>query len=143
MAKDQEPKPKSGFTVGEIEGRMRKYGLEIALCVVFILTAIFTLVWGGAMLLWSILLAMIFGIIGVLVPKSMHKVTIHSHEFVNREKITSIIIAVIAFLIAIFLPPIIFAIVGLMAGKSFSIDADRKGTNFDPDSKDDNEEEDH
>lgn len=123
MAKDEEQKGKGGFTVGEIEGKVRKYGLEIALCVVFILTAIFALVWGGAMLLWSILLGMIFAIIGVLVPNSMHKVTTHALKFTSKEKVTGIIMAVIACLLAIFLPPIIFAVVGLVAGKSFSFDA--------------------
>lgn len=123
MAKDQEKKPRGGFTVGEIEGKVRKYGLEIALCVVFILTAIFALIWGGGMVLWSILLSMIFAIIGVLVPKSMHKITTHALRFIYRERITSIVIAVVAVLISIFLPPIIFAIVGLIAGKSFSLDA--------------------
>ena len=123
MAKDEDQKSKGGFTVGEIENKVRKFGLEIALCIVFILTAIFALVWGGAMLLWSILLCMIFAIIGVLVPNSMHKVTTHALKFTAKEKVTGIIMTVVACLLAIFLPPIIFAVVGLIAGKSFSFDA--------------------
>lgn len=123
MAKDDEQKPKSGFTVGEIEGKMRKYGLEIILTVVFILTAIFALIHGGGMLHWSILLCMIFAIIGLLVPKAMNKVTTHALKFVTKEKITGIITAIVAILIAIFLPAIIFAIVGIVAGKTFSFDA--------------------
>ena len=123
MADDPNDKSKGGFTVGELEGKMKKYGLEIALCLVFILTAIFALVWGGAMLVWSILLCMIFAIVGVLVPKSAHKISLASLTFVSTEEITAIIVAVLACLVAIFIPPIIFAIMGAVAGKAIANDA--------------------
>ena len=143
MAKDHEPKSKSGFTVGELEGKMKKYGLEIALCVTFILTAIFAMVWGGAMILWSILLCMIFAIIGVLVPRSMHKILSHTLKFVYKEKITSIIIAVIGIVVGIFLPPIIFAIIGLIAGKSFAMDALVHGADIEHDVHDHHHDHEH
>ncbi len=140
MTKDQEPKNKGGFTVGELEGKVKKYGLEIALCVVFVLTAVFALVHGSSMLHWSILLCMIFAIVGILVPKSMDKITTHALRFIYKEKITSIVMGVIACLVAIFLPPIIFAIVGLVAGKAFSLDGHMKN----PHSKeDDHDHHDH
>lgn len=126
MENDKEPDEKSGLTLGEIEGKMRRYGLEIGLCVTFILTAIFTLIWGGAWVTWSILLSMILGVIGALMPKAIDKATCASLSFIYREKVTSIVVAVIAFLIAIILPPLIFAVVGLIAGKSFALDAQRK-----------------
>ncbi len=123
MSNDQEDKSKGGFTVGELEGKMKKYGLEIALCVIFILTAIFALVWGGAMMVWSVLLCMIFAIVGVLVPKSTHKVASQSMRFICKEMITAILVGVVACLIGVFIPPFIFALVGLIAGKTIAVDA--------------------
>ena len=108
--------------MAEIEGKFKKYSIEIILCVIYILTAIFALVWGGAMIVWSILLSMIFAIIGSLLPQSMHKVVNQAHKFIHREQITSIIIGIIFILVSIFLPAIIFAIIGLMAGKTLSLD---------------------
>jgi hypothetical protein len=113
----------NGFTVSELESRVKKYGLEICMCAVFILTAIFTLAWGGSMLLWSILLSMIFGIIGAIFPKPVKK-TFHSTlEFIYKEKVTCIAAAVISILASIFLPVVIFALVGLIAGKSIALHA--------------------
>jgi len=112
-----------GFTMGELEGKMKKYGLEISLCVIFVLSAIFSLIWGGAWLVWSIILTMILGIIGVLFPHTVHNMSTKALHYIYKEKVTSIIIAVVGLLLSIFLPPLIFAAVGLIAGKSFSIDA--------------------
>lgn len=128
-------KKAGGFTVGDIEGKMKKYGLEITLCTMFILTAVFTLIWGGAMAVWSILLCMIFAIIGVLIPRSTHKISTHSLKFVYREKVTSIIVAVAGILISIFIPAIIFAIIGLIAGKTFSKDAEMEVASLEPDER--------
>lgn len=119
MADD--PKSRGGFTVSELEGKVKKYGLEICLCAIFILTAIFTLVWGGMILLWSILLSMIFGIVGVLAPKPMDKILHSALQFAYKEKVTGIVVAVAGLLVSILLPPIVFAIVGLVAGKSLAM----------------------
>lgn len=113
-----EQKPRGGFTVSEIENKFKEYGLEICLCIMFILTAIFTLVWGGAMLLWSILLSMILAIVGVLFPKPVKKILNGCMEFICKEKTTSIVSAVLGILVSIFLPVIIFALFGLVAGKA-------------------------
>ena len=81
-----EEKPRGGFTVSELEDKAKKYGLEICLCTMFILTAIFTLVWGGAMILWSILLCMILGIVGVLFPKPVKKsFTMEWNLFIKKK----------------------------------------------------------
>lgn len=122
MADENEPK-KGGFTVGEIEGKMRKYGLEISLCVMFVLTAIFLNIWGGSMLFWAILLSMLCAIVGVLVPKAVHKAMSQALRFVYREKVTSIVVVVVGILLSIFLPIVTLGIVGLFAGKAFALDA--------------------
>jgi hypothetical protein len=122
MSDEKKSPSKGGFTVGELEGKVRKFGVEIVLCASFVLTAIFALIWGGAMMVWSILLCMIFSIIGALVPKSIHKLAHHTARFALKDKVTGIVIAVVLILLSIFLPPIVFAIVGAKAGKSFLLD---------------------
>jgi hypothetical protein len=118
---DNEQKPRNGFTVSELENKVKKYGVEICLCTVFVLTAIFTLVWGGAMILWSILLCMILGIIGALFPKHVKKILYTGMELACKEKVSSIATAIVAILLSIFLPLVIFALVGLIAGKSIAL----------------------
>ncbi|OGN62872.1 MAG: hypothetical protein A3F09_00020 [Chlamydiae bacterium RIFCSPHIGHO2_12_FULL_49_11] len=120
----EENKPKSGFTVQELQGKAKKFGLEIALCVIFVLTAIFALVWSSAYMVWSILLGMIFAIVGALLPKSVHKFTTSALRFIYREKATSIVFAVLGLVLAVALPMLIFGMVGLIAGKSFLIDSE-------------------
>ncbi len=122
MADEQKPQ-RGGFTVSELEIKAKKYGLEICLCAMFLLTAIFTLAWGGAMLLWSILLSMLFGIVGVIFPKHVKKIMHSGMEFIYKEKVTSITFAVIGILVSIFLPVIIFALVGAVAGKTIAMHA--------------------
>ncbi len=113
----------NGFTVSELESRVKKYGLEICMCVTFILSAIFTLAWGGSMLLWSILLCMILAVIGAIFPKPVKRAFHSTLEFIYKERVTSIAAAVISILASIFLPVIIFALVGLIAGKSIALHA--------------------
>ena len=114
MADNQ--KPKGGFTVSELEDKMKKYGLEICLCAMFILAAIFALVWGGMILSWSILLTMILSIVGVLIPNPTHTALNSAFKFIYKEKVTSIVAATVGLLISILLPPLTFALVGVVAG---------------------------
>ncbi len=118
MADEEKKQSRGGFTVSELECKAKQYGLEICLCAMFILTAIFTLVWGGAMVLWSILLTMILGIVGVLFPKLVRKILHAGMEFICKEKVTCIVAAVIGVLLSILLPVVIFALFGLVAGKA-------------------------
>ena len=110
--------PRGGFTVSELEDKFKKYGLEICLCAMFILSAIFALIWGGMMLSWSILLTMILGIVGILLPKQIQKVHKATFDFIYKEKVTAIAAAVIGILLSILIPPLVFAFTGLVAGKS-------------------------
>lgn len=118
MADEPNKPEKKGFTVGEIEGKFKKYGMEISLSVIFVLTMIFALVWGGAWTAWSIILCMIGGVVGALLPEPIHKCLHASASFATKERVTGIVVAVVGVLLAIFIAPIIFAIVGLAAGKT-------------------------
>ncbi len=111
-------KSNKGFTVSELESKMQKHGPEICFCAMFILAAIFALIWSGMILSWSILLTMILGIVGVLIPKHVHKAIMASLHFIYKEKVTSLVAAVIGLLISILLPPLVFALVGAVAGRA-------------------------
>jgi len=117
---NNDTKGKKGFTVSELEGKAKKYASEIGLAVIFFLTAIFTLVWGPSMKFWAILLAMIFAIMGAVIPNSMMDFLSKALDFVYRERIMLIVTGVVLMIIGIFIPAIIFAFVGLIAGGALS-----------------------
>ncbi|MCH9617554.1 MAG: hypothetical protein SP4CHLAM5_06790 [Chlamydiia bacterium] len=117
---------KTGFTVSELEGTAKKYASEIGLGVIFAMTAIFTLIWGGAMMVWSIILAMILAIIGAVVPGSMMSAISKSLDYVYRERVMLIITGVVLLVVAIFIPVLIFALVGLISGGSLSLSMKKK-----------------
>jgi len=106
--------------VSEIEDKFKKHGVEICLCAMFILAAIFALIWGGMMLSWSILLTMILGIVGVLLPKQIQKGQKAAFDFIFKEKVTSIAAAVVGILLSILIPPLVFAFTGVVAGQSLA-----------------------
>ncbi len=131
MANDQNPL--KGFKISELENKVKEYGLEISLCSMFVLTAIFTLVWGEPMLRWSILLTMILGIIGIVFPKQVKKALHSSMEFAFKEKATRIALAVIGIIVSVLLPAAMFAFIGLLAGKSIVMHASQSCDNCNSD----------
>jgi ABC-type multidrug transport system fused ATPase/permease subunit len=122
----KENEKKTGFTVSELEGTAKKYASEIGLGVIFAMTAIFTLIWGGAMMVWSVILSMILAIIGALVPGSMMAGISKALDYVYRERVMLIITGVVLLVVAIFIPVLIFALVGLIAGGSLSLSMKKK-----------------
>ena len=116
-------KPKNkGFTIEEIEKHVKKYGLELSFSIIFVLTAIFTFLWGGTVLTFSILSGLAFGILGILIPKPVHKVFCAIMKFVYKDKIITIVSIVLGVLLSIFIPSFTFACIGIIAGKSISLD---------------------
>jgi hypothetical protein len=110
---------KEGFTVKELQQKGKKYAVEIALVVIFALTAIFALVWGGAMIVWSIILSMALAIVGALLPKVMDRFFKASMSFLfGKQPVVGIVIAVVFIILAVFVPALPFAVFGLVAGKS-------------------------
>ena len=112
---------KGGLTVGELENHAKRYAIEISFTVIFILTAIFSFIWGGHMITWSILLSMLFAIVGSIWASFVHKMAAKSIKFFTKEKVTAISTGIVAALLSIFLPALIFAIVGLIAGNSLAL----------------------
>ncbi|MBS0584678.1 MAG: hypothetical protein JSR76_00045 [Verrucomicrobia bacterium] len=113
-------KKEAGFTVAEIETHVKKYGVEVSLCGAFIISALFSLIWGGSILVWSILLAGLGAAFGVVFPKWIHKGSQSVLHFFTKEKVTRIVGATLLVAISFFLPFLIFLILGLEGGKSLA-----------------------
>ena len=123
--KNENKDKKGGYTVAEIEGKMKKFGKEIVFGAMFILTGLFALIFGGAWMVWSILLCMIGAIVGVLAPQPIDKALASMIKFAHREKVTAMIAAGLGIVISIFLPFLIFGLVGLAGGKSLYLDTQK------------------
>ncbi len=124
MQQNAPKETRGGYTIQELEDMWRKYIVEISVGVMFALTAIFTLAWGGAMILWSILLCMIAGIIGIVFPDQTKKVTCNLFALIgSQDKVPMIAAITVGGVFSIFLPCVIFAAIGLVAGQSIHYDA--------------------
>lgn len=117
MAKMDEEK-KDGVSVQQIENFGKRYHVEIFFTIVFILASFFSFLFYGPG--WSIYAAGIGGVIGVWIPKHIGRIAHGTFRFCNKQqKVTVIIIAVVGIILSIFLPPLIFLSIGLIAGRSF------------------------
>lgn len=109
-------KPKEGMTVREIETFAKKHRFEVFFVIAFILACFFSFVMFGPG--WAIIAATIGTLIGVLLSGKvmyMHKRILH---FVFKQELTTqIVIAIVCFILAIFIPPLFFLILGLHGGK--------------------------
>ena len=116
MAKTGDEK-KEGVTVQQIENFGKNHRIEIFFCIVFILSSFFSFLFYGPG--WSIYAAGLGGVVAVWIPKLIGRAS-HGvfHFCASQQKVTRIVIAVVGFVLSIFLPPLIFLCIGLMAGKS-------------------------
>jgi hypothetical protein len=111
-------KPKEGMSVQEIENFGKKYRLELFFCVIFVLATFFgTVVYDAG---WSILLAGIGGVVGIWIPEKIGSLTVSTYDFVKKQKpAVRWVIAAVCFLIAIFIPMLVFLDVGLACSYTF------------------------
>ena len=110
-------KLKEGVSVKEIEAFAKKHRFEVFFCLAFIFACFFSFVFFGPG--WSIFLAGIGGILGVIMPARIELLTKKiSHFIFKQEKTTQIVLGVVGLVISIILPPIIFLLLGLHGGKS-------------------------
>jgi hypothetical protein len=109
-------KPKEGVSVKEIESFAKKYRFEVFFCLIFILACIFTFVlWGPA---WSIVLATIGAVIGVLLSEKVAQFSKVIFSFIfKQDKTVQIVLGVVGLILAIFIPPLYFFLLGLHGGK--------------------------
>ncbi|MCB1118164.1 MAG: hypothetical protein KDK50_06260 [Chlamydiia bacterium] len=107
---------KDGMSVKEIENFARKYTYEVFFSLVFILASFFSMVMFGVT--WCIYLACLGGILGVWFPVKVEKAIRSIFLFVNKQqKPTMLVLGVVGLIVAIFLPPLVFFVLGLMGGK--------------------------
>jgi len=108
---------KEGVTVKEIEGYAKNYRYEIFFCALFVLATIFSLVFWGSTL--SIFLAGIGAIVGALLAEKIHQFAHKMAETVlSKGSSFQMIVGLVALIVAIFLAPLVFLVLGLHGGKS-------------------------
>jgi hypothetical protein len=109
-------KLKDGVSVKEIENFAKQHRFEVFYCVAFVLACFFTFVFFAA---WSLVFAALGGIVGVAMASGVDKFIKSMVRFVlKQERTTQIILAVVGWILSIFLPPLTFLLIGLAGGKS-------------------------
>lgn len=110
-----ENKSKDGMSVKEIEAYAKNHRFEVFFCLLLIVAGIATLFkfWPK----WSILLAVAGGVVAILLSAKVGMMLKKMLSFVfGRDKIIQIVVGCGALLVAIFLPPLIFLLVGAFGG---------------------------
>lgn len=107
-------KVKEGLSVKEIESFAKKYRFELFFCVALILSWIFSFVFFEG---WALLFTMIGGLLGILFS---HKVSAFWKKvvsfFAKQEDLTQLILGGAGLVVAIFLPFVIFFLLGSAGG---------------------------
>lgn len=112
----EDNKFKDGISVKEIENFTKKHRFEVFFCLAFILACFFTFVMYSGW--WSVLASTIGGIVGVLAPNQVGKFASSLMHFVfKQENTTQLVFGGVLLILAIFLSPLIFLLLGLHGGK--------------------------
>lgn len=112
-----EEKKNEGITVKEIEQFAKKHRFEVLFGLSFVFACFFSFVFFGAG--WAIIFAMIGGILGVIIPGRVETYASRMFQFVfKQEQTTQLVLSIVMLIISIFLPPLIFLIVGAQGGQS-------------------------
>jgi hypothetical protein len=111
-----ENKPKEGVSIKEMETFAKKHRFEVFFCLAFILACIFTFVmWGPG---WSIIAAAVGAILGIFLRGKVNYFSKAVYGFIfKHEQVTQLVLGIIALILAIFLPPLFFLLLGLHGGK--------------------------
>lgn len=111
-----ENKSKEGVSVKEIESFAKQHRFEFFFCLTFALAFLFALIMYSEF--WSIGAVALGGILGVLFSgKVAHFSKMVLHFLFRQEKTTQFVLAIAILILAIFLSPLIFLLVGLHGGK--------------------------
>jgi len=107
---------KDGFSIKEIEGFTRKHRVEVFFILSFFLALLFGYVFFRK---WTLPLTGIGGILGILIPAQIESFTKKIYRLIfSQELPTQLIIAGGLLAVSIFLPFLIFLLLGLHGGKS-------------------------
>jgi hypothetical protein len=109
-------KPKEGVSVKEIEAFAKKHRFEVFFCLAFILACFFTFIlWGPG---WSIIAAAVGAIIGILLAEKVTHFSKMIFSFVfKQEQTIQLVLGIVGLILAIFIPPLYFLLLGLHGGK--------------------------
>ena len=109
-------KSKDGVSVKEIEEFAKKHRFEVFFCLAFVLACIFTFVmWGPS---WSVIAAAVGAVIGILFSESVTRCSKATFQFIFKHEQTTLLVLGILFLVlAVFIPPLYFLLLGLHGGK--------------------------
>ncbi|PIS01846.1 MAG: hypothetical protein COT84_00020 [Chlamydiae bacterium CG10_big_fil_rev_8_21_14_0_10_35_9] len=121
MDENKQPseKPKEGMSFKELEDFGKKYTNEIFAALAVLIATISSLFdfFIGAGL--SILFAGIGAIVAVIFPEQIDKALGKFYGMIKKqEKATQIIIGIVKVVVALFVPFVLFALMGLIAGSS-------------------------
>lgn len=112
---------KKGVSVKEIEEFTKKHRYEVFFCALFILALIFGLV-GHFGRGWSIFFSMGGAIAGVVFPNKVESFVTMIFRFIfKQEKTIQLVLGAVVLLLAIFLPFLIFLVLGLVGGRVMHI----------------------
>lgn len=112
-------KSKEGMSVKELEDYAKKHRYEVFFCLLLVVSGIATLfkMWPR----WSVLFAAAGGVIAILLSSKVEMLMKKAFSFVfERDKTIQIVFGLFALVIGIFLPPIIFLMVGLFGGRAMN-----------------------
>jgi chromate transport protein ChrA len=112
---------KKGVSVKEIEEFTKKHRYEVFFCALFVLTCIFSIFghFGGG---WSIFFAMGGAVIGIIFPNQVESFLRTVFKFIfKQDKTIQIVLGAVALILAIFLPFVIFGVLGLIGGRVMNI----------------------
>ena len=112
---------KKGMSVKEIEEFTKKHRYEVFFCALFLLSCIFGIV-GYFRPSWNIFCAMAGGILGVIFPNMVESFLKTVFKFVfGQDKTIQIVLGVVGLILAIFVPFVVFLVVGLIGGRTMNI----------------------
>ena len=111
-------KLKEGVSVQEVEDFARKYTWEVLTVLVIVaalLSGVFNWFLGGPS--WVIIFTAAGAILGTLAPVPVEHIFKRCSHFIKKqERLTQIILGVVQIVVAIFVPCIVFGVIGLLAG---------------------------
>ena len=108
---------KEGVSVKEIEDFARKHRFEVFFCLFFVLGCIFSF-YSFFKPGWSIVLAMVGGVLSVVLPVKVDTLLKKMAQFLFKQETTlQLVLGVVGLIIAIFLPLLVFLLLGLYGGR--------------------------
>ena len=110
-------KLKEGVSVKEIEDFAKKHRFEVFFALLFGLACIFSLI-GYFSSGWSVFLMTVGGILSVLLPEKMEELLKTTFSFIfKQDKTVQVVMAVVSLIFAVFIPFLVFFLMGLAAGR--------------------------